>query len=69
MVRVPKIQALPAYHPESQLVYATRADAVQTVIVEGKILMERRRLRSLDTEAIRQRCRRFQRQIAAALPD
>jgi 5-methylthioadenosine/S-adenosylhomocysteine deaminase len=61
--------ALPAYHPESQLVYATRADAVQTVIVEGKILMERRRLRTLDTETIRRRCLRFQRQIAAALPD
>ncbi len=45
--------ALPLYAPESYLVYAARADAVETVVVEGKILMERRRIRTLDTEAIR----------------
>jgi 5-methylthioadenosine/S-adenosylhomocysteine deaminase len=55
--------ALPAYHPESQLVYATRAEAVQTVIVDGKILMERRRLRTLETEEIRRRCLQFARRI------
>jgi 5-methylthioadenosine/S-adenosylhomocysteine deaminase len=58
--------ALPGYHPDSQLVYATRADAVQTVIVDGKILMERRRLRTLDTEEIRRHCLLFARRIGRA---
>ncbi len=59
--------ALPAYHAESQLVYATGAGAVQTVIVDGKILMERRRLRTLDPESIRRNCLRIARRIAAAV--
>jgi 5-methylthioadenosine/S-adenosylhomocysteine deaminase len=55
--------ALPGYHPDSQLVYATRAEAVQTVVVDGRILMDRRRLRTLDTEAIRRHCLRLARRI------
>ncbi|MBI2955751.1 MAG: amidohydrolase [Acidobacteria bacterium] len=61
--------ALPAYNPASQLVYATRAEAVETVVVDGRILMERRWLRTLDTEAIRRHAARFARRITAALPD
>jgi len=60
--------ALPLYDPYSYLVYAARADAVETVIVEGKILMERRRLLTLDTDAIASRAQRFGRKIQAALP-
>ena len=60
--------ALPLYHPYSYLVYAARSDAVETVIVDGKILMERRGLLTVDTEAIRRRVERFRRQITAALP-
>jgi len=60
--------ALPLYHPYSYLVYSARADAVETVLVEGKILMERRRLQTLDTEVIRRHAERYRRQIAAALP-
>jgi len=60
--------ALPLYHPYSYLVYSARADAVETVIVDGKILMERRQLLTLDTEALRRRAARFQRAIRAALP-
>jgi 5-methylthioadenosine/S-adenosylhomocysteine deaminase len=61
--------ALPLYDPYSYLVYSARADAVQTVIVEGKILMERRRMTTLDTESIRRQASRFGRRIAAALPE
>jgi 5-methylthioadenosine/S-adenosylhomocysteine deaminase len=66
LIRAEGPNGLPCYHPESQLVYATRAEAVETVIVDGKILMERRRLRTLDTESIRRNCLRFARKIAAA---
>lgn len=60
--------ALPLYHPYSYLVYSARAEAVESVIVEGKILMERRRLLTLDTEAIRRHAERYRKRIAAALP-
>jgi len=61
--------ALPLYHPYSYLVYSARADAVETVVVDGKILMERRRMLTLDTEAIRRHAERYRKKIAAALPD
>ena len=61
--------ALPLYDPASYLVYAGRADAVRTVIVEGRIVMEDRKIRTLDTGAIGAAARRFGRRISAALPD
>jgi 5-methylthioadenosine/S-adenosylhomocysteine deaminase len=61
--------AVPLYDPRAYLVYAGRADAVRTVVVEGRVLMERRRLETLDTEKIRREAEKFGRRIAAALPD
>lgn len=62
-------EALPLYDPCSYLVYSARADAVDTVIVEGRVLMERRRVKTLDTESIRRQALRFGRRIAAALAE
>ena len=56
--------ALPLYDPFSYLVYSARADAVETVIVEGRVLMERRRIRSLDTDRIRRQAERFGRRVS-----
>jgi len=61
--------ALPLFDPVSHVVYSARSDAVETVIVEGKVVMDRRRMRTLDTEEIRRRVERFGRRIRAALPD
>ncbi len=69
VVDVAAPNALPLYDPYSYLVYAARADAVQTVLVEGQVLMEKRRLKTLDTEAIRRKAKLFGRRIAAALPE
>jgi cytosine/adenosine deaminase-related metal-dependent hydrolase len=60
--------ALPLFDPASHLVYSARSDAVQTVIVEGRILMERRRVKTVDVESIRRRARLFGKKIRAALP-
>jgi len=60
--------ALPLFDPTSHVVYSSRSDAVQTVVVEGKVLMERRRMRTVDTEEIRNRVTRFGRRIRSALP-
>lgn len=61
--------ALPLYDPYSYLVYSARSDSVETVIVEGKVLMHARRLMTLDTEKIRRAASRFGLKIAKALPD
>jgi 5-methylthioadenosine/S-adenosylhomocysteine deaminase len=42
----------PMYDPISHLVYATRGDDVRTTIVDGKILMKDRRVRTLDRAAV-----------------
>jgi len=61
--------SLPLYDAASHVVYSARADAVETVIVEGRVLMDRRRLKTLDTDEIRVRVGRFGRKIRAALPE
>ncbi|HMA18955.1 MAG TPA: amidohydrolase family protein [Thermoanaerobaculia bacterium] len=61
--------ALPLFDPVSHVVYSARSDAVETVIVEGRIVMEKRRMRTLDTERIRRRVKRLGRRIRAALPE
>ena len=40
------------YDPVSQLVYVTRGDDVRTTIVNGKVLMKERQLRTLNREAV-----------------
>ena len=60
--------ALPLFDPVSHVVYSARSDAVETVIIEGKVVMDRRRVQTLDTEEIRNRATRFGRRIRSALP-
>ena len=42
----------PMYDPVSHLVYATRGDDVRTTIVNGKVLMKDRQVRTLDRAAV-----------------
>lgn len=42
----------PLYDPVSTLVYASRGDDVQTTVVAGRVLMERRVVRTLDESAV-----------------
>ena len=59
--------ALPLFDPFSHLVYSAHAGAVETVVVEGKVLMERRRLKTLDVAAIRENAERYGRKVRRAL--
>ena len=43
---------MPIYDPYSHIVYAAKGSDVQTVIVDGKILMEKRELKTLDPQEI-----------------
>jgi 5-methylthioadenosine/S-adenosylhomocysteine deaminase len=60
--------ALPLFDPASHLVYSAHSDAVQTVVVDGEVLMERRRIKTMDVDAVRLHARRFGGKIRAALP-
>ena len=42
----------PLYDPVSHLVYVTRGDDVQNTIVNGRVLMRNRRVRTLDRAAV-----------------
>ena len=59
--------AMPMFDPFSHLVYSAQAGAVDTVVVEGRVLMERRRLKTLDVEAIRENAERYGRRVRRAL--
>jgi 5-methylthioadenosine/S-adenosylhomocysteine deaminase len=51
-VSVSAARQTPLYEPVSHLVYTTRGDDVRTTIVNGKVLMKDRQLRTLDRTAV-----------------
>lgn len=55
----------PVHHPLSQLVYACNGSQVSHCWVDGELLLEERRLLTLDWDALQQRCRDWQQRIAA----
>src|SRR5262245_9845828 len=57
----------PIYDPVSHLVYATRGDDVRTTIVDGKVLMMDRRLRTLDRAAAIAEANRLAAKVKAAV--
>ena len=57
----------PLYDPVSHLVYTTRGDDVRTTIVNGKVLMKERQLRTLDRAAVLADARRLAARVRAAV--
>lgn len=55
----------PVHNPLSQLVYACNGSQVSHCWVDGEMLMQQRRLLTLDSDALQQRCRDWQHRIAA----
>ncbi len=60
----------PNFHPYSLLVYSTKAADVQTVIIDGRLVMELGRTLTLDAEEILARVAEYRQQVAefAQLP-
>jgi 5-methylthioadenosine/S-adenosylhomocysteine deaminase len=52
VVSMREARQTPMYDPISHLVYATRGDDVRTTIVNGKVLMKDRQVRTLDKAAV-----------------
>jgi 5-methylthioadenosine/S-adenosylhomocysteine deaminase len=61
------LNQVPAYNVYSQLVYATKAADVRTVVVEGRVVMRDRKLLTLDEEAIKRDARAWRERIARSL--
>jgi 5-methylthioadenosine/S-adenosylhomocysteine deaminase len=61
------LNQIPLYNVYSHLVYATKASDVQTVIINGRIVMRDRRLLTLDEAAIKEKARIFREQVIKSL--
>ena len=57
----------PFYNIYSHLVYATKADDVRTVIIEGKVVMRDRRLLTLDENVIKKDANAYRQKIIKSL--
>jgi 5-methylthioadenosine/S-adenosylhomocysteine deaminase len=67
VVSTAKARMTPIYNPISHLVYAARGDDVQTVIVNGRVLMRDRKMLTLDEPAILAEARTFAGAVRAAV--
>jgi 5-methylthioadenosine/S-adenosylhomocysteine deaminase len=61
------LNQIPVYNIYSDLVYATKASDVETVIINGKIVMRDRRLLTLNEAAIKAEARMFREKIIKSL--
>jgi len=66
-VRLDRVNAIPLYNVESQLVYALKASDVTDVMVAGKLLVRARTPLTLNAAAIFGKAREFQKSIAISL--
>jgi 5-methylthioadenosine/S-adenosylhomocysteine deaminase len=67
IVDLDSLNQTPLYNIYSDLVYATKASDVRTVIVEGRVIMRDRRLLTLNEDDIKARARRFRERIISSL--
>jgi 5-methylthioadenosine/S-adenosylhomocysteine deaminase len=67
IVDLDSLNQTPAYNIYSDLVYSTKAGDVQTVIVEGRVIMRDRRLLTLNEDDIKARARIFRTRIIQSL--
>ena len=61
------LNQIPLYNVYSDLVYATKANDVQTVIINGRVVMRDRRLLTLNEATIKEDARIFREKIAKSL--
>jgi 5-methylthioadenosine/S-adenosylhomocysteine deaminase len=67
LVNRDSLNQIPLYNIYSDLVYATKASDVETVIINGKIVMRDRRLLTLNEAAIKEGARVFREKIIKSL--
>jgi 5-methylthioadenosine/S-adenosylhomocysteine deaminase len=67
VVGVNRARQTPLYDPISHLVYTTRGDDVETTIVNGQILMQDRRVKTLNEASVLEEANRYAVRIRAAV--
>src|SRR5712691_4160559 len=67
IVDLDDLNQTPSYNIYSDLVYATKAGDVQTVIIAGRVVMRERRLLTLNEETIKADARRYRERIVRSL--
>jgi 5-methylthioadenosine/S-adenosylhomocysteine deaminase len=66
LVRTDGLHQIPSYDPYSLLVYSTKASDVDTVIIDGQVVMAAGRVLTVNEAAVRERTAAYQQRIAAA---
>jgi 5-methylthioadenosine/S-adenosylhomocysteine deaminase len=66
LVRTDSLHQIPSFDPYSLLVYATKASDVDTVVVDGEMVMTAGRVLTIDEAAVRERTAAYRERIAAA---
>ncbi|MEZ4604296.1 MAG: hypothetical protein R2861_13120 [Desulfobacterales bacterium] len=59
VVDTQKPHLTPMYHPYSHMVYAARGSDVETVVINGRVVMDHRRVMTLDVAAVMADVRRI----------
>lgn len=67
LVERDSLNQIPLYNIYSDLVYATKASDVHTVIINGRFVMRNRRLLTLNESAIKRSARRYREKISQSL--
>lgn len=67
LVKRDALNQIPLYNVYSDLVYATKASDVETVIINGRVIMRDRRLLTLDETAIKEGARVFREKVIKSL--
>ena len=67
IVESDSLNQIPSYNVYSDLVYATKASAVETVIINGRVVMRNRRLLTLNERAIKASAEVFRGRIVKSL--
>jgi len=57
----------PLYDPVSQFIYSANSECIDTVICKGKVLMEKRELKTLDQEEVFAKAKKWREKILAKL--
>ena len=65
LIDVDRPEWVPTYNYVYSLVYTASGDCVETVIVDGRILMEDRQLTTIDLAEVHARCRELAPKLAA----
>ena len=58
---------IPVYNVYSELVYATKASDVETVIINGRVVMENRRVLTIDERSVRAKATEYRDRIRKSL--